>query len=416
LDEEKEKKLGFLKEHFDKLEEASDKDIIYFRAYLDELVTEYNMDAIRIKAACLFGGNKAFACDWFGARDLLKILVEEDKDAEAANMLGIIFFNGFTSEGKPLYRAALKYFTVGAFGGVAQSRLYISDMLMGGLSIPKNEIAAYNAVVEVYESEKEKLQSQNYASYFADAAYRLGNIYSSNIEFDEAFLKADYSKALKYYLEAQYAIEKRMNDYVKYGDNDLLAAINEGIVRMRRTGRCDISETRTTDYPDALYSFFEDDTESYRKYQTDEDKTFLFGKVHDYERLFIDFSSEEVHPAPGQDLNDPSLLKGLKSLNIEAELKYSDEPDHDEDTDPLVLIPLNEFNGAVLTNTLKIHVSGVTMIEFKKESSFRCDAIRIMEDRKELRFFKKNKCICRLAADSYTLMKENFNMDDQSEL
>ncbi|MBQ7623925.1 MAG: sel1 repeat family protein [Clostridia bacterium] len=209
------KRLG----HDDVLPGATDEETALWVKYVDELCEKDNVAGLRAKAYSLYGGNSAYKCDWRGSRDLLLKLMELDDDPFLANTLGYIFYYGRCTGGEPEYDKAFYYFNIGAAGGVYESRYKLADMYLHGRGVGKNLRVARDIINELYYENKKYIYQGVRVCKFADVALRMGNLYR-----DE-----DPDEAYRYYLEAEFAIKRRMLKDDCYGDRTVAENIKKAI-------------------------------------------------------------------------------------------------------------------------------------------------------------------------------------------
>lgn len=217
----KRKYINYLKEKTHQ-EKSNEEELELFVKIVDEFVEQKDKEALRIKAYACYGGNKAYPCDWIQSRDCLLELFKIDSDPYIANTLGYIYYYGRTNNGIPEYEEAYKYFSIGAFYGIFESSYKVADMFFHGYGVPKMVDTARSMYEKVYlETYKYFLKGND--SKFADAALRLGNFYSKQEEYDRAY---------EYYLQADYAIRKRLSlDY--YGDFVVFNGIQKALAKTR---------------------------------------------------------------------------------------------------------------------------------------------------------------------------------------
>ena len=203
---------------------ATDDEMALFVQYVDELCEKDNKTALYAKAYSLYGGNRAYDCDWCGSRDLLLRLMEIDENPFLANTLGYIFYYGRCTGGVPEYDKAFYYYNIGAAGGVYESRYKLADMYFHGYGVNKNISIAARIVRELYDENLKYIQEGHTDCKFADIAFRMGNFVRGG--GDE---EADPDTAYYYYLQADFAIRQRMRDYDHYGDQSVAAGIGKSI-------------------------------------------------------------------------------------------------------------------------------------------------------------------------------------------
>ena len=198
------------------LEKASEAEILLYVLYVDELCARKNVTALQAKAYACYGGNRAYACSWTRARDLLMELMQLDDAPGYANSLGYIYYYGRTNNGRPEYARAFYYFSIGAAGGMIESRYKIADMFRGGYGVPKNERIANRLINELYAENLPLMMDQVWDCKFADIALRLGLIHRDGTGTEKMPLAA-----LFFLLQARFAIRRRREAAQYYGDEEV---------------------------------------------------------------------------------------------------------------------------------------------------------------------------------------------------
>ncbi len=192
---------------------------------LEDLCAKKDLTALEIKGyACYGDGNGVYKTDYKTCLGCLLTVFKEQPDPSIANTLGYIYYYGRTNKGKPQYAQAFKYFSIGAAGGVLQSRYKLSDMFLNGYGVGKNEETASRLLWDLYDESLDGFCRGSYDSVFADVAYRIGNLYRYGIDGRE-----DPNEAYAYYLQAQYAIAQRIAMSSSYGDLQVQKNIEESI-------------------------------------------------------------------------------------------------------------------------------------------------------------------------------------------
>ncbi|MBR2731742.1 MAG: sel1 repeat family protein [Clostridia bacterium] len=204
---------------------ATDDEIALWVQYVDELCEKENRTALYAKAYSFYGGNRAYACDWCGARDLLLKLMEIDENPFLANTLGYIFYYGRCTDGVPEYEKAFYYYNIGAAGGIYESRYKLSDMYRHGYGVKKNHQIASGIIHELYRENLKYIQRGHTDCKFADVALRMGNLRRDGIVGETP----DPDDAYWYYLQADFAIRQRLRDCNWYGDTSVAAGIGKAI-------------------------------------------------------------------------------------------------------------------------------------------------------------------------------------------
>lgn len=218
-------KLDYIGElsRYDRLEHASEKEVALFAQYVDELCEKDERSALYAKADGCYGGNRAFPCDWKAAGDLLLKLFESYSDPLSANKLGNIYYFGRLSNGKPNYSQAFKYFSIGAAGGIAESKYRIAEMLTYGHGIKKNGNAAGIIINELYNESIKNIFSGQFDCEFADIAFRAGELSYAGYKCLASYSFLDRGSC---YLQADFAIKMRMLARHHRGDSELAAEIS----------------------------------------------------------------------------------------------------------------------------------------------------------------------------------------------
>ncbi|MCR5660698.1 MAG: hypothetical protein K6G50_01045 [bacterium] len=222
---------------------ASDKDIALFVQYIEELCAKNNKRALYAKAYSCYGGNRAYRCDWHTSRDLLLKLMELDDNPYLANTLGYIYYYGRCSDGTPDYEAAFYYFSIGAAGGVDESRYKLADMFVRGRGVKENKRIAATIISELYKETLKDVQKMHVDGKFADVAFRLGNYHRDGIYFDQS-----YDMAYHFYLQASFAIRMRQQAGEQYGDARVAAGIERAINEV-------LPQTSFTEPVNIIYDF-----------------------------------------------------------------------------------------------------------------------------------------------------------------
>jgi len=204
------------------LDRASEAEILLYVLFVDELCTKKNVLALQAKAYACYGGNRAYACSWTKARELLLELMNLDESPGYANSLGYIYFYGRTNNGKPEYAKAFYYFSIGAAGGVYESRYKLADMFRSGLGVPRNKWICAKLINELYVELLPFLLDGVYDSKFADVALRMGDLQREGLVGEK-----NPAAALLFYLQARFAIKKRRETDEQYGDETVEKKIDQ---------------------------------------------------------------------------------------------------------------------------------------------------------------------------------------------
>ena len=224
-DEEKE---DFIKYHHheNNLKYADEKVLSLYRQFVNELCDKGNQNALEYKGYGCYGGDPAFECDWHTSLSCIKKLYEITGEPYLANTLGYIYYYGRCWDGQPQYDEAFRYFSVGAAGGIYESRYKLADMFAKGYGVVQNKNIAVGIIEELYEQNLEYMLDGNFECKFADIALRLGGyIEKGYVEYTSK------SNALGLYMQADFAIRQRLK-YDHYGDLSVADSIRTALYRL----------------------------------------------------------------------------------------------------------------------------------------------------------------------------------------
>lgn len=152
----------------------------------------------------------------------------EDPDPFWFNTLGYIYYYGRTTNGTPDYDKALKYYTTAAMFGVFEAEYKLCDMMMNGYGLPKSIRTAAKTLDRLYGETRDLFEREQFDCRFADVALRVGNMYAEGIGFDK-----DPENALSLLLQANFALQKRMENIDMYGDRTVKEHIDESLKKAR---------------------------------------------------------------------------------------------------------------------------------------------------------------------------------------
>ena len=192
----------------------------------EELCSEGNAEALRIRGYASYSGGGMYPSDWMVARDSLTAAFEKEPEPYLANSLGYIAYYGRCSEGKPQYEEAFRWFSIGAADGEQESRYKLGDMFLKGLGVPVMTETAVHLYKGVYDETMVELCHGRKDSKFADAALRLAGIES---------LAGPACAAYRYRfaLQADYAIRQRL-PFDIYGDSSVFSHIQDELAQAAR--------------------------------------------------------------------------------------------------------------------------------------------------------------------------------------
>ena len=236
------------------LEGATQEALEIYRKFAFDLALKGDQTALNIIAWGCYEGNAAFSADWKESEKYLLRLYNEHGDPYAANALGYIYFYGRVSGGVPEYEKAFKYFCFGALDGNDESLYKAADMLIGGLGVPKNIDMGLNIIADGYGSCMEHFCEGDYANKLADYALRMGDACRNDLVFGMGL-----RDAYKFYLEAEFAINKRMETGKMYGDEKVRENILRQIAAVKmKMGDAVTQKQVRTDFPIFINQLFDD--------------------------------------------------------------------------------------------------------------------------------------------------------------
>ena len=194
-----------------------------FRRIVDEECENGNYLAMKIKGYGSYGGDKVFDCDWEESRKWITKLFEVDGNPYYANTLGYIYYYGRCNNGVPEYEKAFQYFSVGAAHDVIESMYKLADMFLSGKGCIKAPEASTHIIFKLYDECRSGFCMGKDAK-FADVALRMASFFQR---------KEQYSTALYHYMEADYAIKKRLKKSDFFGDRTVQDKITKSIEEVR---------------------------------------------------------------------------------------------------------------------------------------------------------------------------------------
>ena len=212
------------------MNKADEERVVLYRRFAEELAECGDKAGLEAVGYGCYGGNRAFGCDWQRARECFlrlfeKVDVMPDR-AFYANTLGYIYYYGRCNGGVPEYGEAFKYFSFAAFNGVYEAKYKIADMYKNGYGVVKSPETSDNIIRELYYENLKYICDGEFDCKFADVALRMGSLFEEEEH-------TSYAEALYYYLQADFAIRKRMETGDCYGDEKVCRAISEALDRVR---------------------------------------------------------------------------------------------------------------------------------------------------------------------------------------
>lgn len=216
---------------WDRIGTISDQSKVMKKAWvkaLEHLCTLKIPEALEIKAyACYGPGNGVYKQDYDTCRDCLLELLKIQADPSAANTLGYIYYYGRCTQGKPEYAKAFKYFSIGAAGGVIESRYKLADMFLNGYGVGKDPDTASRIIWDLYDESLQSFCKGLYVGAFADIALRAGSLVKDGVD-----CFPDYTEAYSLYLQARYALQVRMDHDDFFGDPIVLNHIEDAVAEI----------------------------------------------------------------------------------------------------------------------------------------------------------------------------------------
>lgn len=231
---------------------ATELELQLCRQFTEEFCEKESATALEIKAYSSYRGNRLYVCDWFTARDCLIRLYELTEDPEHAISLGEIYYYGRCNGGVPEYEKAYEMIAIAATNGYYGGVCMLGDMFRYGYACKKSLKAARSMYGVLYEDCRRSFLA-NRENSFADAAFRMGNVFFEGIDAE-----VDYEEAYRRYLEAYYAntrITTESNDYGYLTDVNLREALDKTKAQL---GEAFFREYVETDLAERLNLLLED--------------------------------------------------------------------------------------------------------------------------------------------------------------
>lgn len=221
-------------------EEAKKKQLIEYTDHIPEGMVEIYRklvfeglekdwdEAYYAKGYSCYGGNEAFECDWYEAKRCIEILAERTGSPDYYNTLGYIYYYGRCNNRIPEYDKAFQCFSIGHACGLFESTYKLADMFQHGYGTPKSPLAAASLLHSILDENYEHICDGHFECKFADVALRVGGLYENGIGVEK-----DLEHAYCSYIEAKYAIERRIGVMDYYGDGKVKKSIDEAIARVK---------------------------------------------------------------------------------------------------------------------------------------------------------------------------------------
>ena len=342
-----------------RLGELNEQTINWYRKAVEVACEKGDTAALEAKVYSFYGGNRMYECDWNKAEKMFKEMMDNQnicgvRKAKYANSLGYIYYYGRTTEGKPDYDLAFKYFSIGAFNGYYESCYKLADMFQSGKGTIKNDTAAFNLIKWVLGESREDYLRGNHSN-FADAALRMGSMFEKGIVVEQNDLEA-----LTFYLLAKDAINKRMENEDNYGDEKVAMAIDEALKRVEEKAPYEAKQSLNSKDP------------------------FIFESL-----------LQEEYSARFE----------VKKTNNKITISGRRIPLSDEDTPLPVMVVVPESRHVELCNVITYHLNKVSKLSVPKNNHFIADDI-LATERKDgkmtVDFILNNELVATIIAESYT--------------
>ncbi|MBR6483637.1 MAG: sel1 repeat family protein [Clostridiales bacterium] len=234
------------------LQDADNYTRKMFKLFTDELAAKKDLTALRIKGYACYGGNSIYDCDWQTAADCMEILWKEGSFGYAANTLGYIYYYGRLNNGIPDYEKAFFYYSVASAYGIIESTYKLSDMFMNGYYVKKNVYLASALIEKLYGESRYRFEMGEFDGKFADVAFRMGLI-QLNTE-DLMLAEVGKLRALRFFLQARFAIALRIKENYSYGDNKVRDNIERELMPLLSDFKISKRSFRSSS-PDLIYEF-----------------------------------------------------------------------------------------------------------------------------------------------------------------
>ena len=241
-------------ENEEDLKEASASDKALYRQCVQDLYELNDTQAMKILAWGYLEGSPVYRQSFRQAEKYLQKLYQKTGDPYAANALGCICYAGLTRKGEPDYDKAFRYFSYGSLAGIDESLYHCGDMLIHGQGTVKNIDTGMNLIVDGYKDTMYRFSEGEFDNRFADYAFRMGNICRENL-----ILGMGARDAYKFYLEAGFAIEKRMKAGGFFRDDITAERIQKALQSIREEYQPDPDRNiLRADFPIYISHIFED--------------------------------------------------------------------------------------------------------------------------------------------------------------
>lgn len=223
----KERLIRFFEEDFNLLDQATDEERYLYTRFVEDLMEKDNVTAYIAKGYGSFVGNSVFPCDWEASKECMLRLLDMGDNLQAANILGLLYYEGKLNGGDPDYKEAFYYFSMAAAGGVEESALKLGDMYLYGAYVHKNAGMSAHLYEYIYDKSLKHMKAGE-ISMFPEAAYRMGIIQMNHIP---GMNKP--REAFTYFIEARTSLEDRRRMIRHHGDDQLAEDIQSALDRVK---------------------------------------------------------------------------------------------------------------------------------------------------------------------------------------
>ena len=241
-------------ENDEELKQASPAAKALYRECVRDLAEKNDTQAMKILAWGYLEGSPVYRQSFRQAEKHLQKLYRETGDPFAANALGCICYEGLAGKGEPEYEKAFRYFSYGALAGIDESIYHAGDMLIHGHGTVKNIDTGMNLIVDGYKDTMYRFSEGEFDNRFADYALAMGNICREDL-----ILGMGVRDAYKFYLEAGFAIKKRMKAGGFFRDDITADRIQKALHEIREEYKPDRDKSvLRADFPIYISHIFED--------------------------------------------------------------------------------------------------------------------------------------------------------------
>ena len=358
------------------LEGATPEALALYREFVRRLYREGDIQAIRILAWGYLEGGIAYRQNWELARMYMQELYDKTGDAFAANALGYIYYHGHINNGIPQYDKAFQFFSYGVLDGIDESVYMAADMLIHGQGTVKNLDMGLNLLVDGYRNSLYDFCREYYDCHFAEYALHMGDSCMEGIIYGMGT-----KDAYRFYLEAQYAAEKRQKTD-RPVEKRLVDKIERSLEFIREKVGLDPNQTELkADFPIYISQMYED------RYPVKVTLT----KKKGTETYILKIKKFD-----------------LKDFFNNLKIPYGDveKPGEEIKTDivPKLLATYPELSYSCLVSEMEYTLDNCTVLKRpEKPGPFLSDGFRRDEHTNALEFYARGEVIAALEADWYTV-------------